>query len=97
MSAHQHFLQIEGDMGPTVVCTAPAGAPCHMVCDSCEESCCCDKPTLRDMGECNYVAWLSNDDDVMECGSGSGIAQLPIDIKWEGDYYSWSFAKPVSS
>jgi len=33
----------------------------------------------------------------MECGSGSGIAQLPIDIKWEGDYYSWSFAKPVTS
>ena len=92
--ATQHFLQIEGDSSLIVVCTAPAGAPCHMVCDrsECVESCGCEEPTYRDIGECNYIEWLNNGDDLME--NGSGVAELPIDVKWEGDYYSWSFAKP---
>jgi len=95
MTTPQHFLRIEGDMAPVVVCTAPAGARCHMVCDSCEESCSCDKPNLRDLGECNTALWLSETDDLMEIGQG--VALLPIDVKWEGDYYSWSFAEPVTS
>ena len=97
MSAPQHFLQIEGDQQPIVICTAPAGAPCHKVCDrdTCVESCGCDKPSLIDTGECQQIVWLNNGDDLMEVGDG--VALLPIDLEWEGDYYSWSFAKPVSS
>ena len=95
MSAPQHFLRIEGDMRPIVVCTAGPGDPCHMVCDSCEESCGCDEPTLRDIGECNSSLFINDGDDIMEIGQG--VAELPIDLKWDGDYYSWSFAKPVTS
>ena len=94
MSAPQHFLQIEGDSTPVVVCAAPAGAPCHMVCDSCKESCACDEPTLRDLGECNSSLYLNAESDLMEVGEG--VALLPIEVIWEGDYYSWSFAKPVA-
>ena len=94
MPTPEHFLVIEGDYGSRVICTAGPGAPCHMACATCEESCDCGKPPV-DMGECNYCAWLNNDDDLMACGSG--VAHLPIDLKWEGDYYSWSFAKPVTS
>ena len=94
MSAPQHFLQIEGDMSPIVVCTAGPGDPCHMVCATCEESCGCGEPPV-DLGKCNWSAWINDADDLMEIGNG--LAQLPIDIEWEGDYYSWSFVKPVTS
>jgi hypothetical protein len=94
MSAPQHFLQIERDMRPIVVCTALAGAPCRMVCATCEESCSCGEPHV-DMGECNWSLWLNESDNLIE--DGSGVALLPIDVKWEGDYYSWAFTKPVSA
>ena len=98
MTTSTHFLQIEGGGygAPTVICTAGPGAPCHIACDSCEVSCSCDEPTLCDIGECNQVLFLNNDDnDLMEVGEG--VALLPIDLKWEGDYYSWSFVKPVTA
>ena len=96
MSAPQHFLQIEGDMAPVVVCTAPDDAPCHMACVTCEETCYCDTPIMRKLGWCNLAEWLNSDDaELLEIGSG--VALLPIDVKWEGDYYSWSFVKPVTS
>jgi len=95
VTTSQHFLVIEGDMLPRVICTAGPGAPCHMVCDSCEESCMCDEPVLRDLGECNSSLFLNDADDLMEIGQG--VAHLPIDLKWEGDYYSWSFAQQVTS
>ena len=81
-------------MAPRVICTAGPGDPCHMVCGSCEESCTCDEPTLRDLGECNSCLYLNDSDDLMEIGKG--VAELPIEVFWEGDYYSWSFAKPVT-
>ena len=92
MSAPQHFLQIEGDSTPIVVCTAPDDAPCHMVCVTCEETCYCDIPIKRKLGWCNLAEWMNNDDcELLEIGTG--VALLPIDIEWEGDYYSWSFAQ----
>jgi len=93
VSTPQHFLVIEGEMiRPTVICTAGPADPCHMVCDSCEESCTCDEPTLRDLGECNWILYLNNDDDVMECGAG--VAHLPIDVEWNGENYEWTFTQP---
>lgn len=87
-----HFLHIEGGNRPTAVCTAPAGAPCHMACPTCEECCTCGKPR-EDMGECNWCLWLNND-DIMECGEDGGVAELAIDVQWNGDNYGWSFIAP---
>lgn len=41
--------------------------------------------------ECSYQVWI-NADSPMECGPEGKIelTSLPVDMTWEGDFYSWA-------
>ncbi len=89
---YHHYVEFSEHtyMRPKIVCIAPEGAPCRMVCSECDEVCAGhpDRNDLHDMGECNEALWI-NAGDPEECGSGT--VRLPIRVAWQGEYYEWSF------
>lgn len=95
-SDHQIEWFINYDTVQAVItCTAPAGAPCRLVCpEGCEELPCDHEPV--DGGECYAVLWLNEQDPAIEeAYDGQDRRPLvngPIIPKWNGDGYDWVYA-----
>lgn len=102
----QHLLTLtlnEWGVLAKVTCLGGSDARCHQWCARCtegqNEACSCTDPTpLTDQGRCLPTEWL-NEDEVLECHDRrhDGRHDTPIrsgliDIAWNGDSYSWTFA-----
>ena len=99
MSDRLHRIEVtidtDGGIDAAIVCDAPEGASCRTWCDEgCEfgTSEHWENHTLRDQGYCTQVeGWF---DDPFECygGSTAPLRSGPVDLIWEGDYFTWRYA-----
>ncbi len=107
-----HVLRIEADrfgIELSVECREPDGAPCRLDCAEPAERCGReDMPphsdyegehATRDMGDCNYRLWLTEDPSLLPelhdpaAGPEPISDGMPVDIRWDGDSYVWRAAK----
>ncbi len=100
----QHLLTLTlNDWGvdAKVTCLGGSDARCHQWCARCtegqNEACSCTDPTpLTDQGRCLPTEWL-NEDEVLACLDTIGVDTPArsglIDIAWNGDSYSWTYAQ----
>ena len=79
-------------------CTAAEGADCRKVCSAgCESWPCDSSHELTDNGSCNAVEWVNQ--ALLEESYSGGHESLhdgPVTVQWEGDYWSWDYAKSES-
>lgn len=100
MTMADHFVRhmVEADVIRTEYrCEAQEGAACHAVCQCLKDSqyCQCEEPVMVDLGHCNALLFLNDAPD--ECFGGERQPTRggwsPIDLTWEGDYFSWDYSE----
>lgn len=85
------------------ICHEPDGADCHCGCErpECEEGCSCRvndrEPQRKDWGECLFCVWLDESGTWTEQYEGpeTEVRCGPIEITWNGDYYTWRYPDNV--
>lgn len=87
---HHATLDVEeGNAYWKFTCTAPVGAWCRSACPTCDDWCDHDRV---DIGECNALLWLENDDAMPECQIGKLRAwEGDVELKWNYDHECYEF------
>lgn len=111
MSTTHHTIKVTIRSGGQVIahfsCAAPVGSSCRT---SCSRD--CDDFTSPECGEnghdlvdypwpdgqCNVTEWLHQSGTWEESydGNGADVRSGPIVESWEGDYYTWDYAKETA-
>jgi hypothetical protein len=79
----------------SLVCDAPEGADCRLVCKEGCESWPCGHD-LEDNGCCNAVEWIDQY-DLAECHWTNGsevVRDGPVHVWWDGDSWLWHYPPP---
>lgn len=102
MSAHAIKVTIRegGPLCAEFICNADDHAECHYYCplDSCEEGCMFPaqhRPGYEHFKQCGMVTWLEEGgtwDEQYE-GPDAELRSGPIEMVWQGDYYTWRYAE----
>lgn len=104
-SGHTMRVTLEYDrITLTPICHEPEGAICRVTCaadDPCESF---EYPDhehgLRPLKYCNAVEYLTGDYWPEELCGDKGVVSLydgmPIEVKWDGDSYTWSAVKAAT-
>ena len=95
---HSIAWTIEGDwITGKLICVAPEGADCRLVCEQgCETvPCTGEDHRLVDGGSCNAAVWI-NETGPQEAHGGDSPETLrdgPVDVWWSGTSWRWAYPK----
>lgn len=103
MSAYHEvhwLLNEQGGVTATFTCSAPDTEVCRLTCSGSCETLPCEHAVVAEPGRCLFVDWYdASGDEPAEFYGGETRAPLdgPVVPSWDGDYYTWDYATPVSA